>query len=114
MDILTTAGLVLGGLLALAEVVNIVGSAGEKIAKVRRAAKAPNDEQNARLDKLEERMGKVDAFLDIDKKRLDAFEQSNRVTQRALLALLEHGIDGNSVKRMQDSREELENHLINR
>lgn len=114
MEILQAIGVVIGALLILAGAVNTIGSAIEKISKARRAAKAPNIEQDKRLDNLENHIKEIDGYLAIDKKRLDAFESSNRVTQRALLALLEHGIDGNSVKRMQDSREELENHLINR
>lgn len=112
MDILQAAGIVIGALLILAGAVNTIGSAIEKIAKVRRAAKAPNDEQNTRLDVLESRVNKHDLLLDNDNGRLKAIEHSNRVTQRALLGLLEHGIDGNSVERMQKSRKELEDYLI--
>ena len=49
-----------------------------------------------------------------DVNRFDAIEAGNRVTQLAILALLDHGIDGNNVKQMQDAKEELQNHLINR
>ena len=42
-----------GGLLALAGLINTVVPACEKIAKVFRAAKAPNEAQDARLDGLE-------------------------------------------------------------
>lgn len=31
-----------------------------------------------------------------------------------LLALLDHGIDGNNIEQMQHAKEELQNHLINR
>lgn len=114
MEVLQAIGVVLGALLILAGAITTLGGAAEKIIKVVKAAKMPNEHQNERLDSLESHVKEIDGFLALDKKRLDAFESSTRVTQRALLALLEHGIDGNSVKRMQDSREELENHLINR
>lgn len=55
MNPVTAACLVLGGIMALAGVVNPLGSAAEKIVKVFRAAKAPNEEQNGRLDKIEAR-----------------------------------------------------------
>ena len=114
MEIIQAIGVAIGALLILAGAVTTIGGAAEKIIKVVKAAKAPNDQQNERLDVLENHVKEIDGYLAVDKKRLDAFENSNRVTQRALLALLEHGIDGNSVKRMQDSREELESYLINR
>lgn len=112
MDILQAAGIVIGALLILAGAVNTVGSAWEKVASARKAAKAPNDEQNRRLVVLENDVKEIRGFLAIDKKSLDELEKSNRVSQRAMLALLEHGIDGNSIERMQKSRKELEDYLI--
>ena len=52
--------------------------------------------------------------LDNDKHHFDAIDASNRVTQLALLALLDHGIDGNNIDQMQHAKEELQTHLINR
>lgn len=111
MDFLTLAGLVLGGILTLAGVIHTLGSAAGHIAKVWRAAKAPNDRQDDRLTKLEGRMDKVDEYLAQDKRRLDTMDEGNRVTQRALLA---HGIDGNNVDQMEKAKLALEEHLINR
>lgn len=100
--------------LAIASAIVLISNAAEKIAKAIHTAKAPNAKQDERLDKVEKHLEEVDKFLDIDKKRLDGIEEGNRVTQRALLALLDHGIDGNNIKQMQDAKEALENHLINR
>ena len=63
---------------------------------------------------MEKHLEEVDTFLATDKKRLDSLEEGNRATQRALLALLDHGIDGNNIKQMQDAKEALQSHLINR
>ena len=112
MEVLKAIGVILGALLILAGAVNTIGSALEKIFKARRAAKAPNDEQNSRLDILESRVNKHDLLLDNDNNRLKAIEHSNRITQRALLGILEHSLDGNSIERMQKSRKELEDYLI--
>lgn len=114
MEILQAIGVVLGALMILAGAVTTFGGAAEKLVKLIRAAKSPNDAQNSRIADLEKHAHQVDSYLAIDKKRLDAQEESNRITQRALLGLLEHGIDGNSIGRMQASRKELEDHLINR
>lgn len=101
-------------ILAAASAVNTVGSAVEKIAKAWQAAKAPNTRQDERLQNLENRMEGVEAKLERDHDRFENQEASNRVTQRALLALLDHGIDGNNIEQMQHAKEELQNHLINR
>ena len=53
-----------------------------------------------------------DEFFRNDKARLDAIEEGNRVTQKALLALLSHGIDGNDVDSMRQAKGELEEYLI--
>lgn len=92
----------------------LTANAFEKIVSAVKAAKAPNIQQNERLDRLEEWKKEVDKMLIQDVDRFDAIEAGNRVTQRAILALLDHGIDGNNVKQMQDAKEELQNHLINR
>lgn len=114
MDFLEIVGLVLGGLLAVAGGITTIVTCAEKIAKVRNAAKAPNAKQDERLQKLEDHMKEVDEYLALDKRRLDTMDEGNRVTQRALLALLAHGIDGNNVEQMEKAKNALEEHLINR
>jgi hypothetical protein len=101
-------------LLGAALAINTLSSAAEKIIQAAKAAKAPNDEQNKRLDDLEEWRKGVDQKLINDNTHLSNIDNDNRVTQRALIALLEHGIDGNNIKQMQDAKNELQNHLINR
>lgn len=111
-------GITINGLWALllagaSALVMLVGAA-EKIVQVVKAAKAPNVAQDKRLDELEEWRKSVDLKLAADKTHLDTIDDGNRATQRALLALLDHGIDGNNIKQMQDAKEALQNHLINR
>ena len=101
-------------LLAAASAVVLLANAAEKIAKAVQLAKAPNVRQDERLDKVEKHMKEIDVFLAKDKVRLDSLEDGNRVTQRALLALLDHSIDGNNIKQMQEAKDALQNHLINR
>lgn len=106
--------MVVGAIMALAGAVNTLGAAAEKIGKAIHSAKAPNLAQDKRLDDLEAHMKQIDDYLRIDKTRLDALDEGNRVTQRALLALLDHGIDGNNIDQMKNAKHALENHLINR
>ncbi len=108
MDIVKVVAVVL----AAAGAISTLGGAANWIVKLITAMKAPNAEQDVRLGKLEKHMEEVDAFLANDKKRLDNIDESTRVTQRALLALLAHGIDGNHQKQMEEAKDELEYHLI--
>jgi hypothetical protein len=98
--------------LAVAGGISTLGGAANWIVKLVQVLKAPNAEQDKRLEVLEKHMKEVDSFLETDKARLDNIDESTRVTQRALLALLAHGIDGNHQKQMEEAKEELEIHLI--
>ena len=100
-------GITSATILAIVSAFILIATAVEKIAKAVKAAKAPNDLQNERLAALEAWRKEVDRKLIID-------DDGNRVTQRALLALLDHGIDGNNIEQMQHAKEELQDHLINR
>ena len=102
----------LATVLAVAGGISTLCGAGNWIVKLITALKAPNAAQDERLGRLEKHMEEVDQFLTIDKKRLDGIDESTRVTQRALLALLAHGIDGNHQTQMEEAKQELESHLI--
>lgn len=77
-------------------------------------AKTPKDQLDGRLKKIEEKLLEHDVLLNNDNNRIKVIEEGNRVTQKALLALLAHGIDGNSIDAMTDARDELQKYLINR
>lgn len=101
-------------LLAGASAFVLLANAGEKIARAVQAAKAPGAEQDKRLEDLEKRMETVEKSQASNADHLTAIDDSNRVTQLALLALLDHGIDGNNIDQMRHAKEELQTHLINR
>ena len=101
-------------LLAGASAFVLLANAVEKIAKAVQAAKAPGAEQDKRLEELEKRMDATEKKMIKDSEHLTAIDDSNRVTQVALLALLDHGIDGNNIDQMRHAKEELQTHLINR
>jgi hypothetical protein len=100
--------------LAVFSAIVLIANAIEKVAKAWRIAKAPNAKQDERLDKVEKRLDDHDACLAADKKRLDSIDKGDRAIQKALLALLDHGIDGNNTEQMKRAKEELQNHLIER
>ena len=103
---------IIAAVLAVAGAISTLGGAANWLVKLVQVLKAPNAEQDRRLSDLEKHMEEVDGYLANDKRRLDNIDESTRVTQRALLALLAHGIDGNHQSQMEDAKKELELHLI--
>lgn len=56
----------------------------------------------------------VDDKLGKDNKRIESLEEGNRVICRALIALLSHEINGNSVDKLSKAMADLNNYLIER
>lgn len=96
----------------VAAAIVLLGNAADRIAKAWRAAKAPNDTQNRRLDELESWRKVVDRKLDSDKVQLDAIQDGLQAIFQGQLAMLDHCLDGNNVKQMQDAKAALQHHLI--
>lgn len=105
--------LVIGILLAAAGAVNTVGAAIERIYKLKQAAQAPNTEQDKRLNRLEQRMDEAERKLGRDYAAFQSLTESTAVTQRAILALLSHGLHGNNMKEMAEAERELTTYLTN-
>lgn len=101
-------------ILAGASAIVLITNAVEKITGALRVARAPMTEHGQRLSALEDWQEEVERKLRCDNDRLSDIDESMRVTQRAILALLDHGIDGNNIDGMCHAKEELQNHLINR
>ena len=104
----------IGAILALCGFITTVGNAIEKVVRWVKASKAPTDNMAVRVQALEDWKETVDKKLEKDQKHFESIDASNRVTQVALLALLDHGIDGNNIDQMQHAKDELQTHLINR
>lgn len=109
-----TAAQLWAAVLTAASAVVLLSNAGKAIVAAWKAAKAPNDEQNARIEALEAWKKEVDDKLNRDKQQLDEIHKGLRASYQAQLALLDHGIDGNNIKQMQDAKEVLQKHLIDR
>ena len=86
--------------MAISGAINVVAKAVERMRK-------PNKTQNERLEVLEKRAKS-------DFERLERIEEGNVIMQRALLALLAHGIDGNDVEAMKRAKAELTDFLLER
>ena len=105
--------LVIGGILALAGAVTTVGSAVEKIAKAVRVSRAPEQQQNEEIKEIKERLSVLEGNLIRDEKQLKDAKECNHVLTKGMLALLEHGINGNNIDQMRDAKNGVEAYLIN-
>ena len=56
---------------------------------------------------------KADGLFANDKARLDRIDAGQRVEQQGILALLDHGLDGNNVAQTEKAKIALQEHLIN-
>lgn len=100
-------------LLAAASAFLLICNAVERIVRIVKAAKAPEQSQNEEIQQLKRDVDDIKAKLDEDKKRLDASQRASRISQEALLALLEHGINGNNIEQMTNAKNKLNDYLIN-
>lgn len=105
--------LAIGSVLAVAGAISTLGSAANWLVKLVQVIKAPNAEQDQQIAELQEWRKSVDQKLENDNRRIIKQADSDRITQRAMLALLSHGIDGNHIDQMVKARDALQEHLIN-
>ena len=101
-------------LITIAAAVSIIISAVKKL-------KEPENIQNNKIrdieDKmkhLEDRLKKHEEYFNNDNKRFLAIEEGNRVTQKALLALMSHAINGNDIDKLKEAENSLREYLINK
>lgn len=109
-NVLMLIGLIVIG---LPGAINTIGSAIEKISKAKKAVEAPNAAQDAEIADLKVRVERLERHQESDHKELSAIREYNRISALAQIALLDHGLDGNNIKPMQDAKDEL-NHWLAR
>ena len=63
-------------------------------------------------DDLKETVEQHSECLHNDKVRIDAMEKGQRVICRSLLAMINHELTGNSVDKLKEMREDLQDYLI--
>ena len=67
-----------------------------------------------RVDEHDKRLDKHDTFFAADKARMDKADETNKLILKAMLALVDHGIDGNNIERLKTTKTEINNYLINK
>lgn len=100
--------------LALCSAIVVISGAVHVFINIFARVSAPAKLQNTRLDSIEEHLESHDTLLNNDLKHLENIDEANRVIQKAILALLSHGIDGNDIDELKKAKKELEDYLIKR
>ena len=86
----------------------------DKLDAKKKALKAPTEAMMSRLESVEKKLEQYDDYFRRDLRRIEILEEGNRVTQKALLALMSHAIDGNDIERLRKAKDDLNEYLINR
>lgn len=94
-------------ILTIGAVIALVKATGRDIT-------APDRSQTARIEALEEAMKKVDERLAAGDAHFAENDSSNRITQKALLAIIDHELNGNSNDKLREAKDELQAYLIDK
>lgn len=78
------------------------------------SATAPNKAQDKRIELLEGKVEVIEQKLDADYKRLNMIEEQYKICLQAILALLSHEINGNSIDKLEKAKADIEAYLISR
>lgn len=73
-----------------------------------------NKVQDERINMLEKWKRDVEMRLDKGDMHFRVIDEGNKVTQRAILALIDHGINGNDVDKLKRAKADLEDYLTDR
>lgn len=114
-----TPAQIIAFVLALCGAIVTISAAIGVIIRAIDKARAPEKEQNERLDAHEKRLNahdeiivKFKEYFDNDDRRFKEIEKSNKITQSALLALLKFNLNGNDTESLKKAEESLEEYLI--
>lgn len=101
-------------LITISAAVTVVINAIKKLKEPENAQNDKIKETNERVSNIERKLESYDEFFNKDNKRIAAIEEGNRVTQKALLALMSHAINGNDVDKLKEAENALREYLINK
>ena len=108
------AGGICTALITLSAVFKIITDAIKKLKEPAETQKTHFNEIDKRLDGMEARMAEHEKYFDNDKKHIELLEEGNRVTQKALLALMSHSLDGNHTEELEEAKKQLHDYLLNK
>ena len=115
------------GILSVLSLIVLIGNATDKLTKFWKALKAPSEEVRTELDDLKEWRKSleedgpmkewrksVDVKLAETDSTVQSFDGAYHVLFQTLLALLDHGIDGNNITQMEAAKKAVQNYLIDK
>lgn len=105
--------------------ITVIAAAVAVLWKLRKQIKQPDEEQNAKIKKCEERLDDHDRkfedynrYLANDKLRIDKIEKDNRASNKVIIktlkALTEHALNGNNVKPLEEANADLDEFLLDK
>lgn len=108
-------------LMACCSALITISAAVSIVISVIKKLKEPENVQNKKLEDISKKIDSIEARLKIheeyfnnDNRRISAIEEGNRVTQKALLALMSHAINGNNIDELKKAENTLREYLINK
>lgn len=101
-------------LITIAAAVTIVINAVKKLKEPENVQNQKLKEMDERMKAFEDRLKKHEEYFNNDNKRFLAIEEGNRVTQKAILALMSHAINGNDIDKLKEAENSLREYLINK
>lgn len=117
----------IAGIMSILTAIVLIGNAADRIAKTWKAIKAPNEELRKEMDDMKdwrkdleedgpmkEWRKSVDKSISEASGSVRSFQESNHVMFQAMLALLDHGIDGNNISQMEAAKTAVQNYLIDK
>lgn len=115
------------GILSLLSLIVLAGNASDRVAKFWNALKAPYEDLRKELDEMKEWRENLEEDgpmkewrKDVDRQLEEAtatvrsYDGAYHVLFQSLLALLDHGIDGNNIKQMEEAKDALQSYLIDK
>lgn len=100
------------GVLWVAGAIVSISAAAGVLIRIYKHFRKPGETQDHRIAELERKSVNDYNRLNYMDTGMQRLEEGNKITQRALLALLAHGIDGNDIEAMKKAKTDLTNYLI--
>jgi hypothetical protein len=115
------------GILSILSLIVLIGNAASHFAKFWKALTAPSAEMRKELDEMKEWRENleedgpmkdwrknVDSRLAKTDTTVKSVDGAYHVLFQTLLALLDHGIDGNNIKQMEEAKKAVQSYLIDK
>lgn len=107
-----TVAQLIGGIVTICGLITAVAAVINLVANAIKKAKAPNILQDERIQMCENDIKEMKKELEKDYRRFERIDEGNRIMQRCMLALIQHGIDGNDIDALKSAKQDLQEYLI--